>query len=266
MSRRSEAPRVTILLAARDRLALLRRAVASALQQEFDDFDVLVVDDGSGDATRRWLDARADREPRLRVLHQPPRGIAAARQAGLLAARGELVCILDSDDELASDALRRIVTFFDGEPPPDLVYTDYWVVREDGSRERVRLPDFTDNDHMIRATLVRPRVPFKHSGTTFRRDAALAVGGYDESLALKVDVDLYLRFLSAGLRVKHVDQPVVSFLMHRASVSRRRLAGIRVWSRLIDRYAPPNPLARAWYRAARFTAEGLKAVYERAAL
>lgn len=258
----AKAPRVTILIAVRDRLELLRRAVASALAQDFDDFEVLVADDGSGEATRRWLLDAAREDPRLRVHSGPPRGVAAARQAGLRAALGELVCTLDSDDELAPDALRRIVSLFDEEPAPDLVYTDYWLVRPDGRRTRVRLPAFADNAAMIRATLLRPRVPFKHSGTTFRRATALALGGYDETLPLKVDVDLFLRFLSAGKRLRHLDEPVVRFLMHGDSVSRRRLAGMRVWSRLIDRYAPPGPLVRAGYRTARFAAEGLKALYE----
>jgi hypothetical protein len=114
---------------------------------------------------------------------------------------------------------------------------------------------------MIMATLLKPRVPFKHSGTLFRRQTALKLGSYDINLPCKVDVDLYLKFLKAGYLPEHVDQPLVDFRMHKNSLSINRLTGIRVWLYLINRYGPDNPVYRFLIKTVRVSAELLKRVY-----
>ncbi len=83
----------------------LERCVESILAQTFADFELILVEDGSPDASGRLCDALAARDPRIRVLHQPNRGAAAARQAGLLAASGSSVIFPDCDDWLDPDML-----------------------------------------------------------------------------------------------------------------------------------------------------------------
>jgi len=254
---------VTVLIAAYDRLSFLKEAVASALAQDYGSFEVLVIDDGSGQETRDWLDEQANSENHLRVIHQQNSGIARARQAGLIAARGQLVCILDSDDRFLPGALRSIMAFFIASTPVDLVYTNNMHQMPSGVLRNCTYPHYATNRAMIRGVLLRPRIPFKHSGTTFCRDVALDLGGYDAELPIKVDVDLYLRFLAAGRKLCLLDAPVVAFRVHKNSVSRRRLLGIRVWCQLIDRYGPRSRLARIGYKASRVSAELLKLATER---
>lgn len=252
---------VTILLAARDRLALLKESVASALAQDYPSFEVLVVDDGSGPETRAWLDGEAAIHPRLRVVHQPNQGVATARQNGLLAALGRYVCILDSDDKLRPEALRRIMDVFEKDPGIDLVYTDNVHVLADGTEKHYALPRFASNADMIRATFLRPRLPFKHSGTTYRRDAALALGGYDTRLPIKIDVDFFLRYLSNGKRLHLLNEPLVEFRMHRGSISAKRVLGIQTYFRLIDAYGPEGAVRRLFYKAVRASLELSKKAY-----
>jgi glycosyltransferase involved in cell wall biosynthesis len=254
-------PKVTILIAAFNRLALLKEAVASALRQNYDDFDVLVVDDGSGAETRLWLDKEANRQNQLKVIHAEKKGVAAARQIGLLAARGEYVCILDSDDILDPHALKRIMAVFKRKAKVDLVYTNNRHVSPDGNLRFYPYPRFQDAESMINATLIRPRVPFKHSGTTFPRQLALDLGGYDRDLPVKIDVDLFLRFLSLGQRVYLLPDAVVDFRLHRESISARRLLGIRVWWQLIDRYGPESRILRLVYKTLRSISELGKLFY-----
>ena len=88
---------------------------------------------------------------------------------------------------------------------------------------------------MIKATLLnRPRLPFKHSGSLYRRSTALELGSYDRDLPCKIDIDLYLKFLRANYLPEHVDRVLVDFRMHKNSVSVHRLTGIKVWIYLID--------------------------------
>lgn len=255
-------PDVTILVAAYNRIELLKESIGSALEQDYDSFDVLVVDDGSDEETRYWLNAEAGLQENLVVIHQENRGIAHARQRGLLEARGEYVCILDSDDRLLPNALRYIMDVIGTAPEIDLVYTNNFHRMPDGKIYKCLYPRFESNDAMIRWTLFRPRVPFKHSGTTFRRDTALAIGGYNTLLPIKVDVEFFLRFLTAGRRLDLMDKPVVEFRMHRDSLSRQRILGIKVWWLLIDRYGPRSWLFRLGYKSARTFAELFKWVYQ----
>lgn len=254
---------VTILLAARDRPELLAEALASALDQDWPELEVLVVDDGSGTPTCTLLDGLAAREDRLRVLHTPAAGVAAARARGVEQARGEIIVVLDSDDRLLPGAVARLVAALDAAPAADLVYGDVVELHPDGRETCTPYQRFADPRQLRRAVLTAPRVPFKHSGMVLRRAAALAVGSYDATLPAKVDIDLMLRFLAAGRPVRHAGgAPVAVFRLHGGSLSRRRWLGVRTWARLIDLYGPANPAARLALKVWRAGAEGGKALYE----
>lgn len=254
-------PRVTVLIASYGRLALLQESLASALAQDHPSFDVLVVDDGSDGQTRDWLRAAQDQDDRLNVVFQEHRGVAAARARGVTEARGDLICILDSDDILAPHALRRLSQAFEMHPDTVLAYTRIRELRPNGAVAVQEYPVFETARAMLWATLLKPRVPFKHSGTMFRRSAAIGLGSYDPELPCKVDIDLYLKFLSAGHRPQLVTEPLVDFRMHKDSISRNRWLGVRVWFRLIDRYGPPNPVVRLGIKALRGISEALKLLY-----
>jgi glycosyltransferase involved in cell wall biosynthesis len=97
---------ISVVLPTHNRASMLVRAVASVLGQSHADLELIVVDDGSADATAEVLAAVED--PRLRVIRRPRRGgAAAARNAGIAAARGELVAFQDSDDEWTEHKLER---------------------------------------------------------------------------------------------------------------------------------------------------------------
>lgn len=255
--------RFTILLAAHDRLDLLRQAVASALATVGPEDEVLVVDDGSGEETAQWLDGQAAAQEALRVVHQPNRGVASARKRGVEEAAGELVFILDSDDQVVAGALDEVARVFAERPDADLVYGDNLHVFQDGTTHRRRYKQYPSNRRFLWATFLSPRVPFKHSGTAFKRAVALELGNYDDSLPIKIDIDFFLRFMHADRTLVHLDAPLVSFRVHKEMMSRNRRKGIPVWSQLIDRYGPRNPLKRAFAKFVRGSSERLKAVWER---
>jgi glycosyltransferase involved in cell wall biosynthesis len=91
---------VTTIIAVFNRAAMLREAVASVLAQTYRPIEIVVVDDGSTDDTARVADALAAGHPEVRVIHQTNRGVGLARETGRLAARGEFIQHLDSDDIL----------------------------------------------------------------------------------------------------------------------------------------------------------------------
>lgn len=236
---------VTILLAAHNRLELLQEAVGSSLTQDYPDFEVLIVDDGSAEETRTWLARTESVNDLLRVVYQEQQGVATARARGIKEARKDLICILDSDDQLLPDALGRIVREFEMYPDTDLVYVNIRYILPDNSYVYRPYRKFKTNSKMRWGTFLLPRVPFKHSGTTYRRDVALALGGYDVSLPLKVDIDLFLKFLAHGKKLRLIDgEPLVDFRVHSGSLSLNRTLGLKVWFQLIDRYGPRNPVLK----------------------
>lgn len=230
-------PTFSVCIVVRDRPALLVEAVRSVLANTFEDFEVVIVDDGSRiPAAQVIADAHLSADRRVRVLAQPPTGIAEARNRGLRSAMGKYVTVLDSDDQLTVDALARLHHLL-ANTGGSWVYADYMEVRR-GTSRCIRLPEYASARRMLFGVLTRPRLPFKHSGTTIDRTLLDRIGGYDESFRLFEDVELMLRALKAGVHPCHLAHPIVLFQRHDGNVTRGRLGGLVFWFRLIDMYRP----------------------------
>ena len=254
---------ITVVLASHNRLAFLQSALKSVWEQDYPRMEVLVVDDGSNEETRAWLAQEEKQQARLQVHFQEQSGVGEARRIGVTLARTPLLTILDSDDLLALGSLTRIGGFMAENPAVDLLYGNIETHRSDGKQSLRAYRQWGTNQSMHWATLLLPRLPFKHSGTSFRREAALEVGNYDASLEKKIDIDFFLKFLTQGKKLAHLGgKPLVLFHIHRDSISQNRVAGLRSWRVIMDRYAPPGPLG--WFfQAIRAISELLKSVYER---
>jgi len=253
---------VSIVLASYNRLALLKLAVSSALEQRFPSFEVLVVDDGSDCATVDWLRQAEASEPRLRVVYENHKGVAHARATGVAESMGKYVCILDSDDTLVPEALSRIVEALESHPGAAITYCYVAEQWPDGVVRIRKYPSFKSPRRMLLWTLASPRVPFKHSGSTYVREIAIQLGSYDRSLSSQVDIDLYLKFLHANHLPLLLPEPLVHFRMHKDSVSRKnRFKGLKIWFALIDRYGPRAIVARILIKGLRAFSELFKRVY-----
>ena len=100
-----KSPSVSVLIPAYNAAPFLSRSVASVLGQDFDDFEIVIVDDGSTDGSGEIADKMAAEDPRIRVVHQENRGLAEARRSGIKAATADYICHLDADDELLPGAI-----------------------------------------------------------------------------------------------------------------------------------------------------------------
>lgn len=120
-------PRVSVVIPAFNREKTIRRAVESVRAQHFADFEILVVDDASSDATCAVVTAIDD--PRLRLIARTRNGGAsAARNAGITAAKGDLIAFLDSDDEWMPEKLGRQVAALDAAPAGDCVSCTGFII------------------------------------------------------------------------------------------------------------------------------------------
>ena len=126
-------PQVSIVLPTFNRKATLMRAVRSILAQTYAAFELIVVDDGSTDGSTDGLE-RLDQ--RIKVLRRTNAGAAAARNAGIAAARGKYLTFLDSDDEWFPNFLALTVGFLDRHPEEKMVATESLDVKPDGRQTR----------------------------------------------------------------------------------------------------------------------------------
>lgn len=113
------APRVSIITPAYNAGRYLPEAVASVLEQSFQDWELIIINDGSTDGTRDYLESLTD--PRIRIVHQPNGGVSSARNAGLDCARGEFVTFMDADDALPRESLAVRVSYLDAYPEVTVV-------------------------------------------------------------------------------------------------------------------------------------------------
>ncbi len=194
-------PAVSVLLPVRDAEPFLAECIASLERQTRTDFEVVAVDDGSGDGSGERLEAWARRDARVRVLRRPPRGIVAALNAGLAECRAPLVARMDGDDvahprrlELQAELLRR-------RPETGvascLVRHFPWRGVAGGFRRyEAWLNELVEPGEIARERFVES--PVAHPSITVRRELLEAVGGYRER-GWPEDHDLVLRLLQRGV-------------------------------------------------------------------
>jgi glycosyltransferase involved in cell wall biosynthesis len=187
-------PAISVILPVHNHADVLPRAIASVVEQSLADFELIVVDDGSTDAS---LDvARSSDDPRIRIieLHQN-RGGNVARNEGIRAARAPLIAFLDSDDAYLQQKLERIVSIFDERPGLDLLVDSFVKIQPPGSaRPRVvRTNPVIENRELFRKALFTRRLWKATPAITARREAIIRAGLFDESLRRLQDFDLLIR-------------------------------------------------------------------------
>jgi glycosyltransferase involved in cell wall biosynthesis len=196
-------PAVSVLMSVHNGAPWVSEAVASVLGQTDRDLELIVVDDGSTDDTPARLTAVAD--PRLRLHRQPRTGLTRALNRALSLARAALVARLDADDLALPERLARQRAFLAAHPEVGLLGT---AAREDdaaGAPVRVVRPP--GDDPALRRALIRAN-PFVHSSVMARRELLTHVGGYDETLDVAQDYDLWMR-LARHTRLANLDEVLV---------------------------------------------------------
>jgi glycosyltransferase involved in cell wall biosynthesis len=190
------APLVSVILPTWNRLPLLRRAIDSVLAQTFGDWELIVVDDGSTDATRDYLEAIDDARVRpIWLAHQG--NLTSARSAGLQHARGEWVAFIDSDDLWLPDKLALQLQRLAANPACGWNYTGYLLVDADGKplRERSGLLRRPVSGN-IYELLLRFRIAASIVTVLAQRALIEEIGGFDGMIPIRSDFDLMLRLAS----------------------------------------------------------------------
>lgn len=191
---------ITIVTPTKNRLALLREAVASVAAQTFADWEHLVVDDGSDDGSDAYLQQCAIDDPRLRYIRREGEraGANVCRNIGLREARGEFLVFLDSDDLLRPGCLARRLEIMTRNQDLDFASFNSDRFVEVPGDLGVLAAEYPSGDFLLR--FLSFDTPWIITGPIWRTSYLRQLGGMDEALPSWQDIDLHIRALAAGAR------------------------------------------------------------------
>jgi glycosyltransferase involved in cell wall biosynthesis len=197
-----KAPRVSVIIPTYNRAGIIAEAVDSVLAQDYKDFELIVVDDGSTDNTSEVMARYGDD---VRVLFQENKGVSAARNRGITEASGKLIAFLDSDDLWLPQKLSTQVEFFSQRPDALICQTEEVWLRNGiriNPKHRHKKPSGMIFEPSLKLCLVSP------SAVMIRRDLLDRTGGFDETLPACEDYDLWLR-ISCRFPVYLIETPLI---------------------------------------------------------
>lgn len=192
----AEHMRLSIVIAARNMEKHIAETLASVLRQQMEDVEVVLVDDGSVDGTAAI--AASFRDPRIRFVAGPGRGVSAARNAGLDEARAPLVLFLDADDVVMPGALAAMTEVLEANPEAPAVFGGHVKMSEAGEILPGPVSFCAAAGKDTLSHLIHRNV-FVNGGTVcMRTGAARAVGGFTERLSFGEDWEFWCRLALLG--------------------------------------------------------------------
>jgi len=210
-------PRFSIVVPAYNAEDTLAETLDAVLAQTFDNWECIVVDDGSADSTKAIAATYAEKDPRFRVISQENQGSAGAYNTGAGAAIGDFVMLCSADDILLPAHLAEMSEFIDVQPDYDIYSTNgfFWRPEQD-SRDLV-YPQGTRDEVMSLSLADVIELCFYSVGAAYRRGLFERVGGYRLGV-FGEDYDFWLRTMAAGARHRYLPR---ALSLHRVSATQK---------------------------------------------
>ncbi len=212
-------PLVSIIMPVYNMENYIIEAIESILIQNYMNFELIVVDDGSTDHTKDAVLSFGD--PRIKYFYKENGGPYTARNLGMKKASGDFIVPLDADDMMTPDYISSHLKEFEKCPDADLIYCDDYLIDTIGRPTRViERPEYTDRKYLIRDLFHCgfPVVPFR---TCIRKSVFDKIGKFDDSFRNSMDYDMIRLFVKHGLKAHHLKAPLYLRRMVLDSVSRK---------------------------------------------
>ena len=209
---------VSVIIPTHNRAPLLERALQSVLIQKGAFFETIIVDDGSTDGTRNWVEKTVRNKPNVKYFFQSNQGPSSARNRGIRESQGEWIALLDSDDEWLPGKLARQIRFFEENPDFLICQTEEIWIRN-GRRVNPMKKHKKYGGSIFEKCL--PLSMVSPSAVMMRREFFDRVGFFDESLPACEDYDLWLR-ASSQMPIGLIEKPyVIKYGGHEDQLSHR---------------------------------------------
>jgi glycosyltransferase involved in cell wall biosynthesis len=198
----ADTPKVSVILPVYNGEPHLKSAIKSILDQTLENFELIIIDDGSKDDSLKTMKSFDD--PRIQIVSRPNKGLPATLNEGIALAKGAYIARQDQDDLSMPDRLATEVAFLDARPEVGLVGSNYIIMDESGKpQETTRV--FTHPDDLKVAEWISNQ--FGHGSVMMRKDVVDKVGGYDTTVGIVEDYDLFTR-LAKATRIANIRRPL----------------------------------------------------------
>jgi len=210
-------PKVSVVIPSYNRAHLISETIQSVLAQTFQDFETIVVDDGSIDNTSEVVSNFP-----VRYFHQENRGLPAARNAGIRLSHGEYIAFLDSDDLLLRHALAKGVEALERYPEAGFSYGQAYLMDEKKQifglikSSFLQRSSIVDGREIIREMLTTYTIPI--NTTIARRRCLDTIGGFDESMKITEDRAFHVS-MAKRYPVVYIAEPLIKYRVHSSSMS-----------------------------------------------
>ncbi len=206
LKNRPPSPQVTIYITNYNYGQYLEQAIKSVLEQTFTDYELIIIDDGSTDDSKKII-RQYQRHKKVYAIFQKNKGLNASNNIALNLSRGKYIIRLDADDYFAPQAIELMVSELNRNENHALVFPDYYHIDEDGNIiEEIKRHDFTNNVSLYDQ-------PAHGACTMIRTNVLKSIGGYDEEFNRQDGYDIWLR-LSQLYPVKNISLPLFYYRQH----------------------------------------------------
>ena len=215
----SRCPFVSVIIPAYNAAEYISDAINSVLAQDYENFELIIINDGSTDDTEEIIKGYID--SRIRYISHHNHGVAATFNNGVKLSQGKFIIRLDSDDMITPDFISKHIKKFEEFPDADLVYCDDYLIDENAKPIRIiERHEYLEKNILIRDLFRNgfPIVPFR---TCIKRTVFDRIGYFDEQLLIGEDYDMMRRFVMYGLKAHHLKGALYLRRMTTSSLSRK---------------------------------------------
>lgn len=239
-------PTFSVIIPAYNAEATLRSTVDSVLSQSDQDFEIVIVDDGSQDATISVMHLLASADDRVRIVSQTNAGVSAARNLGASLARGDWLAFLDADDEWAPNKLRQHRAVHEHDPLAEASFARVVFCPEQrgemiaGHSQSKVHPGYLDvGDVLIENPVCTT------SNLVVSRAAFADIDGFNTAMRYAEDQELLARLMANGMRIRGIDAPLVRYRMSENGLSCDLEAMFANWRSFAEAWISADELPRA---------------------
>ncbi len=205
---------VSVVIPTHDRCDLLPRAIKSVQSQTFQDFEIIIVSDGSTDGTDELMKKLSEEDSRINYIsYHPGHNGNYARNTGIKAAKGEYIAFLDDDDEWMPSKLEKQLRLFRSNEKMALAYTGVSVIYVN---EKINYSFLPKNEGNLSRTILLGNCIGSTSTVMVRKSVFEKSGGFDSDLAALQDFDLWIRICQQG-EVGAVSEELINYYNYRGS-------------------------------------------------
>lgn len=209
-------PKVSVVIAAYNAMQYLPQTLESIYNQTFQDFEIIIVDDGSNDNIEQWITDLNNSQ--IKFFSQPNLGSAAARNHALEHASGDYIAFIDSDDLCTPTKLEKQVNILDSDPKAGLVYT--WVAMIDEQGQLVGKVCKNSDEGNVWIKLIEHDIIETGSNPMVRRSCFDKVGVFDRNLPYAQTWEMWLR-IASKFKFRVIREPLILYRTHPNNTSKK---------------------------------------------